>query len=98
MSVAPAREVAEVIREEGGDVLKLCYQCGMCTATCPWNKVRSFPIRQIIHQAQLGLADFASDDMWLCVMAWSPLLRLTGSAAEEPLTFTPPAPVCSMVQ
>ena len=63
----PSREIADVIREEGGEILKLCYQCGMCTAICPWNTVRGFPIRQIIHQAQLGLTNFEAEDMWLCV-------------------------------
>jgi len=63
----PSREIADVIREEGGEILKLCYQCGMCTAICPWNTVRGFPIRQIIHQAQLGLTNFEDEDMWLCV-------------------------------
>ena len=66
-AVAPYKEAIDIIKEEGGDVLKLCYQCGNCTATCPWNMVRSFPIRKIIHQAQLGLADFEAEDMWLCV-------------------------------
>lgn len=63
----PSKEIADVIREEGGEILKLCYQCGMCTAICPWNTVRGFPLRQIIHQAQLGLTNFEDEDMWLCV-------------------------------
>ncbi len=67
MVVAPSREAADVIKEEGGEILKLCYQCGLCTSACPWNTVRSFPVRQIIHQAQLGLPDFEAEDMWLCV-------------------------------
>jgi len=67
MVLAPSREAADIIREEGGEILKLCYQCGMCTSTCPWNMVRSFLVRQIIHQAQLGLPDFEAEDMWLCV-------------------------------
>jgi Fe-S oxidoreductase len=29
--------------------------------------VRSFLIRQIIHQTQLGVPDFEAEDMWLCV-------------------------------
>lgn len=67
MAVTPSKEAAEIVREEGGDILKLCYQCGMCTATCPWNTVRSFLVRQNMHQAQLGLPDLESEDMWLCV-------------------------------
>jgi len=67
LPVAPSREVVDIIKDEGGDILKLCYQCGLCTATCPWNQVRSFPVRQLIHQAQLGLSDFEDEDVWLCV-------------------------------
>jgi len=67
MVLAPSRETADIIKEEGGEILKLCYQCGMCTSTCPWNTVRSFLVRQIIHQAQLGLPDLEAEDMWLCV-------------------------------
>lgn len=66
-AVAPSREVVDIIKDGGGDVLKLCYQCGLCTATCPWNQVKSFPVRRLIHQAQLGVTDFEDEDIWLCV-------------------------------
>jgi len=65
-AVTPLKEAADIVREEGGEILKLCYQCGLCTATCPWNLVRSFLVRRILHQGQLGLADFESEDIWLC--------------------------------
>ncbi len=64
--VAPLKEVADIINEEGGEILKLCYQCGTCTAVCPWNKVRNFVVRRIMHQGQLGLIDFEDEDIWLC--------------------------------
>ena len=66
-ALAPLKEVADIIKEAGGEELKLCYQCGLCTGVCPWNTVRSFPVRRIIHQAQVGLIDFEDEDMWLCV-------------------------------
>jgi len=66
-AVTPAREVIDIVKEEGGDILKLCYQCGLCTGTCPWNIVRSFMVRRLIHQAQLGLTDFEDEDVWTCV-------------------------------
>ncbi len=65
-AVAPFKEAADIIKEEGGEALKLCYQCGVCTATCPWNLVRSFSIRRIMHEAQLGLVDLEAEEMWLC--------------------------------
>jgi Fe-S oxidoreductase len=66
-AITPSTEVAEIIEEQGGDILKLCYQCGTCTATCPWNLVRSFMLRKFIHQGQLGLVDFEDEDVWRCV-------------------------------
>ena len=66
-AVTPSPEVIDIIKEEGGDILKLCYQCGTCTATCPWNSVRSFMLRKLIHQGQLGLVDFEDEDVWRCV-------------------------------
>jgi len=66
-SVTPLKEVIEIITEEGGEILKLCYQCGTCTGVCPWNRVRNFIVRRIMHQGQLGLIDFEDEDMWQCV-------------------------------
>jgi len=66
-AVAPFQEAIDIIKEEGGEICKLCYQCGTCTATCPWNTVRSFIVRKVMHQSQLGLSDFEDEDMWLCV-------------------------------
>jgi len=63
----PSKDVADIIKEEGGGDFRLCYQCGTCTSTCPWHIVREFPPRKMIHQAQLGVSDFEAEDMWLCV-------------------------------
>jgi len=45
----------------------LCYQCGVCTATCPWGLVRQKPlsVRTLLHQAQLGL-QAGNGSLWLC--------------------------------
>ncbi len=64
--VTPLQEVVDIINEEGGEILKLCYQCGTCTAVCPWNRVRSFMVRRLLHQGQMGLVDFGDEDVWLC--------------------------------
>lgn len=49
-----------------GDVA-LCYQCGECTAACPWGLVREkgLPVRLILRQAQLGI-EHTEPDLWLC--------------------------------
>ena len=45
----------------------LCFQCGVCTASCPWGAVRQKPltVRTLIRQAQLGLRG-ENGDLWLC--------------------------------
>jgi len=66
-ALTPYKEAVEVVKEAGGEPLELCYQCGLCTATCPWNLVRSFLVRRMINSAQLGLLDFEDEDIWRCV-------------------------------
>ncbi|HEY78025.1 MAG TPA: (Fe-S)-binding protein [Dehalococcoidia bacterium] len=67
LPLAPFKDVIDGIKETGGEDFRLCYQCGLCEAVCPWNRVRNFLTRSIIHQAQLGVVDFGSEDLWLCV-------------------------------
>jgi Fe-S oxidoreductase len=45
----------------------LCYQCGVCTAACPWGLVRqdTVSVRALVRQAQLGLRD-GGENLWLC--------------------------------
>ena len=64
--LSPYKEATEVMIEAGGEPLRLCYQCGICTGICPWNLVRGFIVRRIIHEAQLGATDFGSEEVWLC--------------------------------
>jgi Fe-S oxidoreductase len=65
-TVAPLKEIIDVIKESGGEAFKLCYQCGLCDTVCPWNRVRTFSMRKIIRQATFGLTEIESEDMWLC--------------------------------
>ena len=65
-TLVPYEEAVEIVLEAGGEPLKLCYQCGLCTAVCPWNVVKSFGVRQLMLQSQLGLVDFESEDNWVC--------------------------------
>ena len=45
----------------------LCYQCGVCTAICPWGVVKQehLTVRTLIRQAQLGLQGECGN-LWLC--------------------------------
>lgn len=63
---SPMLEVADMIVEAGGTTLDLCYQCGTCSGTCPWNRVREFRVRDIITRAQVGLEGYEGEALWLC--------------------------------
>ncbi len=65
-TVAPSKEIIDVIKECGGEAFKLCYQCGLCDTVCPWNRVKSFSMRKIVRQAAFGLTEIEAEDMWLC--------------------------------
>lgn len=65
-TVAPFIEVIDEIKEAGGEVFKLCFQCGLCDAVCPWNKVRTFSMRKIIREAAFGLSEIEGEDIWRC--------------------------------
>ena len=45
----------------------VCYQCGTCTAICPWGLVseETVSIRSLIREAQLGLP-LNDESLWLC--------------------------------
>ena len=66
-AVTPLKETTDILLEEGGDVLKMCYQCGLCTGVCPWNQLVSFALRKLIHKSQLGIVDFEDEEVWQCV-------------------------------
>lgn len=65
--LTPSKETTDIILEEGGDALKSCFQCGLCTGICPWNRVTTFSLRKLIHKAQLGVVDFEDEEVWRCV-------------------------------
>jgi Fe-S oxidoreductase len=65
-TVAPFQEVIQEIKEAGGEIFKLCFQCGKCDVVCPWNRVRNFSIRKIIREAAFGLTEIESEDIWRC--------------------------------
>ena len=50
-----------------GGAASACFQCGVCTAACPWGLVRgeSLSVRTIIRRAQLGMERNGAD-LWLC--------------------------------
>lgn len=65
-NVADYKEIVDVIKENGGDLFKRCFQCGLCDAVCPWNRVREFSMRKIVRQATFGMTEIESEDIWRC--------------------------------
>lgn len=64
--VTPFKEVIEEIKQNGGERVKFCYQCGKCDAVCPWNKVTLFSMRRLVRDAVLGLTEIEKEDIWRC--------------------------------
>lgn len=60
-------EIWERLIELTGGAAALCYQCGVCTATCPWGEVKQEPlsVREFMRQAQLGFQN-GNESLWLC--------------------------------
>jgi Fe-S oxidoreductase len=65
-AVTPIKEIADLIKENGGSSFQFCYQCGICDVVCPWNRVRQFSMRKIVRQATFGLTDIEQEDIWRC--------------------------------
>ncbi len=59
----------EIAKEPGGENIKACFGCGICTATCPVREIDSkYNPRKIIRMALLGMKErlLKSDFIWLC--------------------------------
>lgn len=56
------------LEEEAGTSIKLCYQCGKCSAGCPVAFAMDYTPRQIIRLLQLGLLSEAleAQSIWIC--------------------------------
>ncbi len=65
-TVTPFKEIVDEIKGAGGEVFKLCFQCGKCDVVCPWNRVRKFSMRKLIRQATFGLTEIEGEDIWRC--------------------------------
>lgn len=57
----------ERIMEATHGAVAPCFQCGVCTATCPWGLLQDDPVnvRQLMHRAQLGIEQ-EDGAMWWC--------------------------------
>lgn len=65
-TAVPSKDIIDLIKENGGDTFKLCYQCGLCDVVCPWNRVRPFSMRKMVRQATFGLTEIENEAIWRC--------------------------------
>ena len=65
-NVADYKEIIDVIKENGGEAFKLCFQCGLCDTVCPWNMVIAFSMRKIVREAAFGLTEIEGEAIWRC--------------------------------
>jgi heterodisulfide reductase subunit C len=64
----------EVTSRPGGEKLKVCYACGVCTAGCPVSEVSDdFDPRKIIRMVLMGMKErvLSSDFIWYCTQCFT---------------------------
>lgn len=56
------------VEAESGQKLNLCYQCGKCTAGCPYTEEYDISVSQIMRLTQAGQKErvLKSKSLWLC--------------------------------
>jgi heterodisulfide reductase subunit C len=61
-------EFADVIKENSGLDVNVCYQCKKCTSGCPVAYAMDYTPTQLIHAIHLGLKELVlnSATIWLC--------------------------------
>ena len=63
----------EIIAQIGELDLSYCFQCGVCSGSCPTVDRMEYGPRRMMHMVRLGLVDQAlqSKDIWMCVSCFS---------------------------
>lgn len=61
-------DFVRMVEEESEQRVSLCYQCGNCTAGCPYTFVYDYPVSQIMRLVQSGQKEavLSSKSIWLC--------------------------------
>jgi len=70
----PASSLRDEIAVQVGNLdPAYCFQCGVCSGSCPTVDRMEYGPRRIMHMIRLGLADqvLRSRDIWLCVSCFS---------------------------
>lgn len=61
-------EFIEQVRKESHQDPAQCYQCGNCSAGCPYTRYFDIPVSQVMRLLQVGQKDtiLKSKSIWLC--------------------------------
>ena len=61
--------VEEVAATPGGEHIRACIQCGICTGSCPVANEMEYPPRKLIALIRAGMRDevLSSNSMWFCL-------------------------------
>ncbi len=93
--------VDQISAVPGGEGVRLCIQCGTCTASCPNAEKMQYTPAQLIAMARAGLRKevLSSNSMWYCLSCYTCTVRcprgikytdlmhiLEGMAAREGLS------------
>ncbi len=64
--------VAEVAATPGGENIRACIQCGVCTGSCPVAGEMEYPPRKIIALIRAGMRDevLSSSSVWHCLSCY----------------------------
>jgi heterodisulfide reductase subunit C len=64
--------IDEICGIPGGEKIRLCIQCGTCSASCPNVNKMDYTPRQIIAMARAGMKDevLSSNSMWCCASCY----------------------------
>ncbi len=68
LAAGSGRGFAQEVKKESGEDPLLCYQCGNCTAGCPYTEFFDYPVNQIMRLVQAGMREqvLSSKAPWLC--------------------------------
>ena len=64
----------DIAAEPGGENIKVCFACGLCTASCPVSDIDpAYNPRKIIRQVLLGMRKevLSSNIPWLCSQCYT---------------------------
>lgn len=73
LSHSQDRDFIAQVEKESGQNVSLCYQCGNCTAGCPYTFVYDIPVHKMMRLLQAGQKDtlLSCRSIWLCATCQS---------------------------